>query len=324
MGLLDVLTGKRKLAKPAPDRLFAMSTAYVTFETEPRPEQPRARRRSSSSRWPRPTSGSIVTDMEEVVRATAGDSGTTVETSEDSFGFSWLILRGPDFDELVVGLNAVSSALEAGGYGERLLCAVFAFQDSEPRARVLDLQLQARHLLPVRARRRASSSATTSASWSSRPRSAGAAGRGGARALVPALGHPDLSPPQRREPAPILLNRRAATRPTITGVERWTAEIIPRLQALDPERYAGRPAAPPPAATRPPPPRPGSSCSFRPAPPSRERPSIFSPANLAPLAWPRNVVVVHDLAVLRERRGLLGPLPGSGTAIWGSVARDGR
>jgi glycosyltransferase involved in cell wall biosynthesis len=28
--------------------------------------------------------------------------------------------------------------------------------------------------------------------------------------------------------------------------------------------------------------------------------SIFSPANLAPLAWPRNVVMVHDAAVLRS------------------------
>jgi glycosyltransferase involved in cell wall biosynthesis len=27
---------------------------------------------------------------------------------------------------------------------------------------------------------------------------------------------------------------------------------------------------------------------------------VFSPANLAPLAWPRNVVVLHDAAVLRE------------------------
>ena len=33
MGFLDVLFGKRKLDQPAPDRLFAMSTAYVTLET---------------------------------------------------------------------------------------------------------------------------------------------------------------------------------------------------------------------------------------------------------------------------------------------------
>ncbi len=29
-------------------------------------------------------------------------------------------------------------------------------------------------------------------------------------------------------------------------------------------------------------------------------PLVFSPANLAPLAWPRNTLVMHDAAVLRE------------------------
>lgn len=133
MGFLDVLTGKRKLAQPAPDRLFAISTANVTFE-------------SSLELTPKGTAAivfqplstadfaSIVRDMEEVVRATAGDSGTTVDTSDDSYGFRWLVLRGPSFDDLVVGINAVSSALEAGGYGERVLCSVFAFQDAQKRA----------------------------------------------------------------------------------------------------------------------------------------------------------------------------------------------
>jgi hypothetical protein len=132
MGLLDVLTGKRKLAKPAPDRLFAMSTAYVTFETG-LDLNTRGAAAIVFQSLATADFRAIVTDMEEVVRATAGDSGTTVETSEDDFGFSWLILRGSEFDDLVVGLNAVSSALESGGYGERLLCAVFAFQD--PRGR---------------------------------------------------------------------------------------------------------------------------------------------------------------------------------------------
>jgi len=31
--------------------------------------------------------------------------------------------------------------------------------------------------------------------------------------------------------------RQAATRPTITGVERWTAEVVGRLPALAPDRY---------------------------------------------------------------------------------------
>jgi hypothetical protein len=73
----------------------------------------------------------IVKDMEEVVRATAGDSGTTVETTVDRYGFSWLVLKGESFEDLVVGINAVSTAIDDGGYGERLLCAVFAFTDDQ-------------------------------------------------------------------------------------------------------------------------------------------------------------------------------------------------
>ena len=71
--------------------------------------------------------------MEEVVRGTASDSGVSVDSSDDSYGFRWLVLRGKGFDDLVVGINAVSGSLEAGGYGERVLCAVFGFADQQKR-----------------------------------------------------------------------------------------------------------------------------------------------------------------------------------------------
>jgi hypothetical protein len=132
VGFLDVLMGRRKLAQPAPDRLFAMSTAYVTMETS---MALKSRGTAAIVFQPLATADfeSIVREMEEVVRATASDSGTTVTSSDDTYGFRWLVLRGSDFDDLVVGINAVSSALEAGGYGERVLCAVFAFEDSRKR-----------------------------------------------------------------------------------------------------------------------------------------------------------------------------------------------
>jgi hypothetical protein len=132
MGFLDVLTGRRKLAKPAPDRLFAISTAYVTLETS---LGITSRGTAAIVFQPLATADfeGIVRETEEVVRATASDSGTTVATDDDSYGFRWLILRGGDFDQLVVGINAVSGALEAGGYGERVLCAVFAFTDRQKR-----------------------------------------------------------------------------------------------------------------------------------------------------------------------------------------------
>jgi hypothetical protein len=132
MGLFDILAGKRKLARPAPDRLFAISTAYVTFETE---LSLRTRGVAGIVFQALATADfeQIARDMVEVVEGTSSDSGTTVETRDDEYGYRWMVLRDPDFDDLVVGVNAVSGALEAGGYGDRILCAVFAFEDTRGR-----------------------------------------------------------------------------------------------------------------------------------------------------------------------------------------------
>jgi hypothetical protein len=128
MGLFDVLRGKRELKQPAPDRLFAMSTAYVTMET--------AMGLTSVGKaaivfQPLATNDfeGIVRDMEEVVRGTGDDAGTTVEARDDEFGYRWMVLSDPDFEDLVVGVNAVSTAIAGGGYGDRILCAVFGFRD---------------------------------------------------------------------------------------------------------------------------------------------------------------------------------------------------
>jgi hypothetical protein len=132
VGWLDVITGRRKLAKPAADRIFALSTAYVTMQTS---LAIASAGRAAIVFQPVATADfeQIVSDMEEVVRATAADSGTTVRTSDDAYGYRWLILSGEDLDSLVAGIHAVSSAIEAGGYGERTLCAVFAFADRHRR-----------------------------------------------------------------------------------------------------------------------------------------------------------------------------------------------
>ena len=70
----------------------------------------------------------IVKDTDDLLRSAAKDTGTTVESADDEFGYRWIILRDPDFEDLVVSLNVVSSQLESGGYGDRLLCAVFQFE----------------------------------------------------------------------------------------------------------------------------------------------------------------------------------------------------
>ncbi len=103
---------------------------------------------------------------------------------------------------------------------------------------------------------------------------------------------------RRRGGGLVILNRRAATRPTITGVERWTAEVIGRLAALDPDRYVV--AQPRPRVQR----RLLAQAWEQLVLPARaartDAAIVFSPANLVPVAWPRNVLVMHDAAVLRE------------------------
>src|SRR3954449_6442913 len=125
MGLFDVLRGKRKLAQPAPDRLFAMSTAYVTMEMS---MGLRSSGKAAIVFQPLATADfdGIVRDMEEVVRGTGSDAGTTVDRTDDDYGYRWMVLADEDFEDLVVGINAVSGALQGGGYGERTLGAVFS------------------------------------------------------------------------------------------------------------------------------------------------------------------------------------------------------
>lgn len=132
MGFLDILRGKRELKQPAPDRLFAMSTAYVKLEME---LGLHSGGRAAIVFQPLATADfdGIVSDMEEVVRGTGSETGTAVEKTDDDFGYRWMVLADDDFDDLVVGVNAVSGALQAGGYGDRILCAVFSFRDKQDR-----------------------------------------------------------------------------------------------------------------------------------------------------------------------------------------------
>jgi hypothetical protein len=133
VGFLDTLLGgRRKLKGPAADRLFAMSTAYVSLQT-------------GLGITPAGSAGivfqpiatadfdSIVKDTEELLRGAAEETGTKVETADDEFGFRWIVLRDEDFEDLVVSLNTVSSQLQGGGYGDRLLACVFPFEEKSKR-----------------------------------------------------------------------------------------------------------------------------------------------------------------------------------------------
>lgn len=134
MGLRDILTGRHEVKGPAPDRLFAISTAYIALAAEHQ-IQPAGKAAIVFQALATSEFEATLRDMEEVVRATGGESATTVSTVDDSYGYRWMVLRNPpgapSVEDLAVGINAVSGSIETSGHGDRLLCAVFAFEDSQ-------------------------------------------------------------------------------------------------------------------------------------------------------------------------------------------------
>ena len=129
MGFLDALLGRRKTKASAPDRLFAITTAYVALEAE---HSITTQGAAAIVFQPLPTGDfqQIVADVEATVRGTGQETGTDVQTHDDEFSYKWMILRDQDLEDLAVGINAVSDALEIGGYKDRVLCAVFSFEDT--------------------------------------------------------------------------------------------------------------------------------------------------------------------------------------------------
>jgi hypothetical protein len=130
MSLVDALLGRRKLKGPAPDRLFALSTAYVDLE-------------SVQGIHTRGVAGivfqalatadfqQIISDTEELLKGTGDDTGTKVETTDDDLGYRWVVMRDPDIEDLVVAVNTVGDGLAVGGYSDRILAAVFSFEDAK-------------------------------------------------------------------------------------------------------------------------------------------------------------------------------------------------
>jgi len=136
VGLRDILTGRHQVKGPAPDRLFAIATAYITLQTEheivPSGAAAIVFQALATSEFE-----ATLREMEQVVTSAGGDTGTSVSTQDDAYGYRWMVLRSPEgapsIEDLAVGINAVSGSIETAGHGERLLCAVFAFLDARKR-----------------------------------------------------------------------------------------------------------------------------------------------------------------------------------------------
>jgi hypothetical protein len=127
LGLRDVLLGKKKLAAPARERLFALTTAAVTLDVELG-----LRTAGAGAVVFKPlSSGDFVraeNDLQQLLEHVAADCGARLERREDTFGYTWLIVRDPDLEDQVTTVHALAQGLEEQGFGAQLLAAAFRFE----------------------------------------------------------------------------------------------------------------------------------------------------------------------------------------------------
>jgi hypothetical protein len=127
VGLTDVLFGRKKLKDPARERLFALSTARVTLQTEcglqPAGVAAVCFKSMSAAEFVRAEN-----ELQRLLEAVAQDGGAKIEQKTDTYGFEWLIDRDPSFESLVATVHTIGSELEARGFGPQLLAAVFRFE----------------------------------------------------------------------------------------------------------------------------------------------------------------------------------------------------
>jgi hypothetical protein len=131
VGLRDTLFGRKKLAEPQGDRIFALSTARITLQAElglkPAGVAAVIFKPLSSGDFDR-----VEGDVDQLVRAAARSAGTEVERKTDTYGYDWVILRDWDFEDLVTAAHLVASELTAQGFGAQLLAAAFRFEGKNP------------------------------------------------------------------------------------------------------------------------------------------------------------------------------------------------
>ena len=127
MGLGNILFGRKKLKEAAPEQFFALATACVTLDVElglkPAGKAAVCFKPLSAGDFAR-----AERELDELLGIAARDSGSKVARKEDEYGFQWLVVEDPDFDDLVGTVHLVSSELVSRGFGPQLLASIFRFE----------------------------------------------------------------------------------------------------------------------------------------------------------------------------------------------------
>lgn len=130
MGFLDTLLGRTKPVKPDLDQLFGLPSAAITLEAAAG-FKPTGVGSVCFAAAEGGAFAQVQQDVQALLDADTGRGGVPIESSRDSYGYTWLVARqGPDdIVSLVNDVHAVNTALESTGFGPQLLCSLVNFTD---------------------------------------------------------------------------------------------------------------------------------------------------------------------------------------------------
>lgn len=130
MGFLDALFGRTRPVRSRPEQIFAIATAYVTLTVDLN-----LTASGKAGVCFRPLGSALFAqeqkELEQMLRVAAQEAGTKIEIKEDQYGFRWVTLQDPEFEDLVAGIHTVSLTLQDQGYRDQLLAADFLFYQGE-------------------------------------------------------------------------------------------------------------------------------------------------------------------------------------------------
>lgn len=132
MSWLDSLLGRSRPIPSSLDHLFGLSTAQVTLETELQ-----LRPTGAAAISFRPISSGafaqVQYDIDLLLGSSTKDAPLEWQSFTDPYGYRWIVLRSPDFNNLMATLHMVSRELQDNRFGEQLLASVVQFRDPDRR-----------------------------------------------------------------------------------------------------------------------------------------------------------------------------------------------
>ena len=121
--------GRSRLPKAKSDKLFEISTASITLESNfgLKPSE-----YAGICFKPIGTSAyeSTRKEIQDLLEYSSKDKETKFKIEKDKYNFLWVIFKDSDFEDIVANIYLVSQTLEEHGLGEQILCAIYRF-DSE-------------------------------------------------------------------------------------------------------------------------------------------------------------------------------------------------